>query len=181
MEKITYRGKIIEVVEKEVDRKGRKIIFEIARRAPGTRIIIAKNDQILLTREYRHEIDGYDYRLPGGKVYDLLEDYNNALRDGVDIAEAAKAGAKKEAFEEAGIEANEITFFHKSICGATVVWDLFYYVVTDFKEAGQHLEEDEEIQVEWVHKDKVRKMCIDGTVSEERSALVLLRYIDGVK
>ena len=37
-------------------------------RAPGVRIIFDDQNSgtILLTREFRHELDGYDYRLPGG-------------------------------------------------------------------------------------------------------------------
>lgn len=37
-------------------------------RAPGVRIILddQNSGKILLTREFRHELDGYDYRLPGG-------------------------------------------------------------------------------------------------------------------
>ncbi len=179
MEKIKYQGKIIEVVEEEVERRGKKIVFEIARRSPGTRIIIAKRDQILLTQEYRHEIDGYDYRLPGGKVYDLLNEYNKALKSEVNISEVAKTAAIKEAYEEAGIEARDAIFLYKSVCGATVVWDLFYFLMNDFTEVDQHLEEDEEIKIEWVDKNKVKEMCLNGQISEERSALVLLRYLNG--
>lgn len=53
----------------------KKTLFEKARRAPGVRLIIVKEDKILLTREYRDEIKSFDYRLPGGKVFDKLSDY----------------------------------------------------------------------------------------------------------
>src|SRR4051812_47804170 len=117
---ITHKGKIIEVVQHEVDVGGGKIkTFEFARRSPGTRLIILDGDKMLLTKEFRHELAGYDYRLPGGKVYDSLDEYNIALSGGVDIGEAAKQAATKEAREEVGIEPKDISFFHKSVCGAT--------------------------------------------------------------
>jgi 8-oxo-dGTP pyrophosphatase MutT (NUDIX family) len=178
METITHKGNIIEVVQKEVEVNGKKKVFEFARRSPGTRLIIPKGNTILLSKEFRSEINGYDYRLPGGKVYDTLDEYNTALFSGVDIHEAAKLGAIKEAKEEVGVEVKELSFLHTSVCGATVVWDLFYFVVNDFSETSQDLEEGEDITFEFMDKEKVRKMCLDGSISEERSALVLLRYLN---
>ncbi len=178
MQKITYQGKIIEVVQKEVEQGGKTMTFEIARRSPGARLIIPKDGKIILSKEFRHEKNGYDYRLPGGKVYDSLEEYNTALDSGIDITESAQKAAIKEAYEEAGIEVKNISFFHKSICGATVMWDLFYFVVNDFNKSTQHLEDGEDITIELVDREKIKEMCLDGTIGEERSALVLLRYLN---
>ena len=178
MEKITHQGKIIEVVQKEFEYDGKVKTFEFARRSPGVRLIIPKGDKILLSREFRHEIEGYDYRLPGGKVYDSLEEYNNALESDIDITDKAEKAAIKEAREEAGISVKYISFFHKSICGATVVWDLFYFVANDFEEVAQELEIGEDITIELIDREKVKEMCLDGSISEERSALVLLRYLN---
>ena len=72
-----FRGKIIEVVEKDIE--GRK--FEIARRSPGVRIIIRDGNKILITKEYRYEHNSYDYRLPGGKVFDTLEEFNSKIKN----------------------------------------------------------------------------------------------------
>ena len=178
MEKITHQGKIIEVVQKEFEHNKKTQIFEFARRSPGTRLIIPKGDKILISKEHRHEVGGYDYRLPGGKVYDSLEEYNKALELNIDISESAKRAAIKEAKEEVGIEVKDISFFHKSICGATVVWDLFYFIVNDFNQLSQELEEGEDIIIEEIERSKVIEMCLNGTISEERSALVLLRYLN---
>ena len=53
----------------------KKMTFEKARRAPGVRLLIIKKNKILITKEYRDEIGEFDYRLPGGKVFDKLEEY----------------------------------------------------------------------------------------------------------
>ena len=177
MEIITHKGNIIEVVQKEVEVNGKKKTFEFARRSPGTRLIIPKGDTILLSKEFRSEVNGYDYRLPGGKVYDTLDEYNEALSSGVDINEVAKLGAIKEAKEEVGVEVKDLTLFHKSICGATIMWDLFYFVVNSFTESSQDLEDGEDITFEFIDKSKVKEMCLNGSINEERSALVLLRYL----
>jgi 8-oxo-dGTP pyrophosphatase MutT (NUDIX family) len=181
MEKIVHQGNIIEVVQKEVERNGIKKTFEYARRSPGVRVIIPKADSILLSKEFRHELQNYGHRLPGGKVFDSLEEYNNALNAGADIVDAAKQAAVREAQEEVGIRIKDLTLFHTSVCGATVVWDLFYFVVTDFEELSQAPEEGEDIEIAWTDTKTVRRMCLDGSISEERSALVLLRYLEGKK
>jgi ADP-ribose pyrophosphatase len=178
MEKIVYQGRIIEVVEKEVEQNGRNKTFEFARRSPGVRLIIQKDQQVLLTREYRHELGSYDYRLPGGKVYDSLGEYNDALDAGVDIQEVAKQAAIKEAREETGIRITDLSFVHRSICGATVVWDLFYFFAESFEIQQQELEDGEDITFGFFNFDKAREMCLDGSFSEERSALVLLKHLN---
>jgi 8-oxo-dGTP pyrophosphatase MutT (NUDIX family) len=179
MEKITHKGKLIEVVQRNVEQNGKIKTFEFARRSPGIRLIISKGDNILLTKEFRHEIGGYDYRLPGGKVYNSLDEYNTALKSHIDIARAAKDTAIKEAYEETGINVKDITFLHRSICGATIVWDLFYFLVEDFTDTDQHLEDGEDIKVQMFNRDEIRKMCLDGRIGEERSALIMLRYLEG--
>jgi ADP-ribose pyrophosphatase len=179
MERITHKGRIIEVVEQDVEQGGKTKVFGYARRAPGARLIIPKGDTVLVSKEFRHELQRYDYRLPGGKVFDTLDEYNTALASGVDLTEAAKIAAIKEAHEEVGIDARELSLFHKSICGATVVWDLYYFVVGRYEETEQHLEDGEDITTEFIDRKAVERMCLDGSISEERSALVLLRYLSG--
>ena len=74
-ESILVAGKILELVQFEVDIAGKKKIFETARRAPGVRLIFERDGKILLSREYRRETASYDYRLPGGKVFDTLAEF----------------------------------------------------------------------------------------------------------
>ncbi|MBI5139313.1 NUDIX domain-containing protein [Candidatus Nomurabacteria bacterium] len=179
VEKITFRGKMIELVQKDMEAGGKTWTMEFARRSPGTRLIIERGDNIILTREFRHELGKYDFRLPGGKVFDTLEEYSAALGSNVDIAEAAKIGAIKEAREEAGVDAKNISFLHKSENGATMVWDLYYYAIRDFNQVPQDLEIGEDIKVEVVSKERAKEMCLSGEISEDRSALVLLRYLGG--
>lgn len=177
-EKITYQGRIVEVVEFALP-DGKKT-FEKARRAPGTRLIIpVGEDSILLTKEYRQEFDGYDFRLPGGKVFDSLEEYNAFLKSGKDIIEPATQKAKEEAKQEVGLTVKSLEHIYTSILGATMQWDLLYFVIQESVRGEQELEYGEDIAVVEVARDEAVEMCLDGRISEERSALVLLRYLTG--
>src|SRR3989344_3547588 len=100
-EEVKYSGRIIEVIQ-QPHKIGDKIInFEMARRSPGVRLLIVKDRKILLLKEYRTELKDYDYRLPGGKVFDSLEEYRDSDKE--KLLEAAAKAAKREAKEETGI------------------------------------------------------------------------------
>ena len=178
-EKITYKGKIIEVVEQPMKIGDRERVFEFARRSPGVRLIVPTSDgDILLTKEYRPELKTYDYRLPGGKVIDTLEEYNAFLKTGADLGQKAYEAAQREAREEIGIIIEEAELLGISRCGLTVEWDLYYFVVNTYKKGVQELEEGEDITVVPTKIADAKAMCLDGRVQEDRSALMLLRYLN---
>ena len=145
MEEIKYSGKIIEVVQfKNGDR-----VFEKARRSPGVRALIVSGERILLSKEYRTEIGGFDFRLPGGKVFDRLEEYKQHISE--DLISYAKEAVKKEVREEVGLLVNDPKLLKVSKAGATVEWDLYYFLISDFEvnKKGQELEDGEDISFSW--------------------------------
>lgn len=176
-EKTVYSGKIFQIVEKPMNVGGDIKYFEIARRAPGVRVLIVHGNQILLTREFRTELDGYDYRLPGGKVFDTLEEYLNALDNNVEIDNLAREAAARECKEETGIVANHLDLFRLTKAGATIEWDLYYYIVNSFEEREQNLEDGEVIHPKWQTFEEAKKLCLTGKMKEDRSAGVLLQFL----
>jgi len=174
-EEILYQGKIFEVIRKPMKIGDKEVDFEIVKRSPGIRLIITKNNKILLTREFRTELNDYDYRLPGGKVFNTLKEYNEAEED---MLKYATEAAKKECIEETGLEAKKITLFQTAKAGATIEWDLFYFVVDDFEKAEQKLEPGEEIYPEWKSFDEIRKLISDNKIKEDRSIGVILRFLE---
>lgn len=178
-EKIIYQGKMIEVVEQPMKIGDREASFEFGRRAPGTRLIIPLPDnKLLLTREYRTYLKGYDFRLPGGKVLDSLTEYNEFLASGRDVGEKAREATIKEAREEVGLVVNDLELFSVSKCGGSMEWDLYYFVVKSFTEGEQALEHGEDITPAPTSRKEVKAMCFDGRIQEERSALMLLRFFN---
>lgn len=171
MENIKYSGKIIEVVE---EKHGNKI-FEIARRSPGVRALIVDKDKILLSREFRTEINDYDYRLPGGKVFDTLEEYRPHLKE--DLVESAKNAVIKECYEEVGLKVKNPRLIKVSKAGATIVWDLYYFLIENFIKDIQHLEDGEDITFDWYTFDQVQELCMNNQIQEDRSVAVLLNFL----
>jgi ADP-ribose pyrophosphatase len=178
-EHIVARGRLFELVELPQP-DGRT--FELALRAPGVRVIIpdVKARKLLLTREYRRELSGYDYRLPGGKVFDSLKEYEAFLSSGTDILNPASTKAIAESAEEAGIDVEAVKLFKKSTLGATVQWDLFVFEATGWREreTGQALEPGEVVdEIVWVTYSDVRAKILAGDMQEERIALILLQWL----
>jgi ADP-ribose pyrophosphatase len=178
-EHIAATGKIFELVQ-TTQPDGR--VFEKARRAPGVRLIIPDREsgKLLLTREFRTELNDWDYRLPGGKVFDSLLEFESFRSSGKDILEPATSKAKAEGLEEAGLDIAALELFRKSTLGATVEWDLYVFEVTEWSraESGQQLEAGEQIEADaWFTYADVETMILEGQMQEERIALVLLQWL----
>ena len=168
---IKYSGRIIEVIE---EKHGKKT-FEIARRSPGVRALIVKDGKILISREFRTEVGEYDYRLPGGKVFDSLEEYR--LHSNENIDGFAKEAVIKECYEEVGLKVKNPQLIKVSKAGATIKWDLYYFLIEDFEIDKQHLEDGEDISFDWYDFNQVKQLCLDGKVQEDRSLAVILKFL----
>lgn len=178
-EAIVTQGTIFELVQ-ETQPDGR--VFERVRRAPGVRIIIAdlKNKKVLLTREFRTELNDWDYRLPGGKLFDTLDEFAQFRESGASIDAAVQQKAIAEAREEAGVAIRNPQLYAVSKCGAIVEWDLHVCVATEWRgNLDQQFEDGEQIDdILWYSFDEIRQMILDAKMQEERIALILLRWIE---
>ena len=171
MKNVKYRGKIIEVFEEEHGNK----VFEIARRSPGVRALIVSDDKILLSKEFRAETNNYDYRLPGGKVFDTLDEF--VKHDEDSILPYAEKAVVKEVYEEVGLLAKNPKLIKISKAGATISWDLYYFEIKDFSKDVQHLEDGEDITFDWYTIGEVLELLKNDKIQEDRSVGVILNYI----
>lgn len=157
---------------------GKQITFESLIRAPGVRILLQDKEKILLTREYRYNLDEWDYRLPGGKSLDNVDDYLKIRDDKDAIQQHAHEAAQRELREEVGIHSNHLQLADIKKCGTTIEWDLYYFICKDFTQLPKrNLEAGEDIEFAWHNIQKVREMCLDGKVAEGRTCAFLLQYL----
>lgn len=177
---VAYRGKMFEIVTWE-GKPGIK--FEAAVRAPGVRLLIETEKDgtkaLLMTKEVRREAGGYDFRLPGGKVFDSLEELDTHRESGRDIALFAEIAAKKEGKEEAGISGGEYIPLEVSKAGASVEWDLHYFKITNAEIGEQDLEEYEQGDIETVvlSAKEVFEKLSKREIKEGRSADMLWSWL----
>lgn len=179
---IKYQGKMFEIVHFE-PKPGVK--FETAVRAPGVRLLIENMKDgklgLLMTKELRHgrNVSEYDFRLPGGKVFDTLEEFNNAKEKNDSMEEHAMHAAKLEAKQEVGVQNGEFTQIALAKAGGSVEWDLYYFLVTNTKIGEQELEEHEkgEIEVVLLTPQEIFDKLKDREIKEGRSADVLWTWL----
>lgn len=172
-----FSGLICEVVHSEQP-DGR--IFEQCRRPPGVRLIIVSNEnKILITKEHRDETGGVDLRLPGGKVCDTLDEWHKLPKSDQSIIEAAKEAAIKEGLQETGLIIKDPELITTANSGATVKWDLFYFLVRDYSQSpgGQELELGENIEITWMDPAEIRSAVLDQQMNEWRSVGVVLGLV----
>lgn len=174
-ERSVFSGHLGEVVQ-TVQPDGR--VFERFRRPPGVRLVIISNGQILLTDEYRSETGTVDLRLPGGKVFDDKESFAEARHAGR-LSEAVEEAVRREALEEVGIVVSGAELLTVAQAGATVEWDLYYFLVRDFTPApgGPSPEEGEDITPRWLGPGEVILAIKGCRMSEWRSVGVLLGLV----
>ncbi len=186
MEKAIFNNGFFEFLETEeehiINNNKTTIKRQMVRRPPGIRaLIINKEDKkkILLSKEFRYELDKWDYRLPGGKVFDSLDDYKASITKG-DVQKHVDKTVKKEVLEEIGLIVKSQKLLKISHAGAGVIWDLFYYVIDDYEisDTGSQLEENEFVDG-YVFKsyDEIINMCKNHEINEDRTVGVLLSYI----
>lgn len=163
-----------------VENQLKHIKRNMVRRPPGIRaLIVNENNQILLSREFRYELNDWDYRLPGGKVFDSLDDYKSALENDTVMENVLKT-VPKEVLEEVGLVVRNPKLLKVSLDGAGVIWDLYYFEIRDYKKSdnGPQLEEDEIINgYKWYEFNDIIKMCRNNEIHEDRTVGVLLTYI----
>lgn len=180
---IKYKGKMFEVVTFS-PKEG--VVFETAVRAPGVRLLIEELQDgvvgILMTRELRHGRDGstWDYRLPGGKVFDSLEEFNNAKENNLDIALCASNQAKVEARQEVGVIDGDFSPIAIAKAGGSVEWDLYYFLVKNPVLGEQNLTDEEKIdniEVVFLTSKEIFEKLKNKEINEGRSADVIWRWL----
>lgn len=185
MEKSLFDNGFFEFIQTEdefqIDGKPKVVKRNMVRRPPGIRALIVddENMKILLSREFRYELNGWDYRLPGGKVFDSLEDYKKSIKENT-VLEHVEKTVPKEVMEEIGLIVKNPKLLKISHDGAGVIWDLYYYEITDYEisKDGPKLEEDEVIEgFVWKDYDEIIDLCIQREIHEERTVGVLLPYV----
>lgn len=181
---VLFQGRIFRLINQTVEYKndsGRgNFEAEIVERSPGVRVIVERDSEVLLLREYRHEHGGWDVRLPGGKVFDTITDYLEARERKGAVLRRAFESVRRELQEETGLRADHPRLIHRSRAGATVSWDLLYFIVTDVGAAGRlKLEAGEVVHPAWTPLAEVNRLLSRGEVLEDRSAAVLHRYVGG--
>lgn len=158
-----YRGRVISVTSDEVVLpNGHRTVLEVVHH-PGGAATVALNDQgqVCLLRQYRYVANGWLWELPAGKL---------------EPSEPPLATAQRELAEEAGVSAR--TWRELGVCLSSpgvFAERLHLFLATGIGPAAVAHERAEVIEVHWVALTAACRWALDGTISDAKTALGLLR------
>ncbi|MBS0580016.1 MAG: NUDIX hydrolase [Proteobacteria bacterium] len=160
---LQYRGRVISVTTDEVRLpNGHEALLEVVHH-PGGAAAVALDAQgrVCLLRQYRYVADGWLWELPAGK----LEPEEPPLRT-----------AQRELVEEAGVSAADWDSLGVCLSSPGVFSErLHLFLATGLAPAAAAHERAEVIEVHWVPFAQACAWALDGTISDCKTAIGLLR------
>jgi 8-oxo-dGTP pyrophosphatase MutT (NUDIX family) len=160
---LQYRGRIIQVTTDEVTLpNGHRAVLEVVHH-PGGAVAVALDAQqrVCLLRQYRYVADGWLWELPAGKL---------------EVAEPPLVTAQRELREEAGISAARWHSLGTVLSSPGVFSErLHLFLARELAPAPTAHERAEVIEVHWLPLDEVCGWALDGTITDGKTALAVLR------
>jgi|SRR5579863_2013147 len=158
-----YRGRVIQVTTDEVTLpNGHRALLEVVHH-PGGAVAVALDQQqrVCLLRQYRYVAGGWLWELPAGKL---------------EVAEPPLVTAQRELREEAGVSAAQWHSLGIVLSSPGVFSErLHLFLATQLAAAASAHEHAEVIEVHWLPLEQVCGWALDGTISDGKTALAVLR------
>lgn len=164
-----YSGRVIRVTTDDVMLpNGHSAHLEVVHH-PGGAATVALDDEgrVCLLRQYRYVADGWLWELPAGKL---------------EPGEAPLATAQRELTEEAGVSARSWRSLGVCLSSPGVFTErLHLFLATGIAPAARAHESAEVIEIHWLPIDEARVWALDGTISDCKTAIGLLRACDAAR
>ena len=159
-----FSGHVVRLTLDKVElENGRSATREVVHHRGGACIAaLTEKDELYLVRQYRYALGQELWELPAGK-----------LEAGEDPFEAAK----RELGEECGLTADR--FIDLGVVYATVGYDsekIYVWAATGLHPVGQHLDDDEFLDVVKMPFEKALGMVLDGTIRDSKTQVGLMKY-----
>ena len=159
-----FAGRVIRVTLDTVRlENGHTSTREVVHHHGGTCIMpVTDNDEIYMVRQFRYALGEEVWELPAGKL---------------EKDEDPFAAAKRELEEECGLTADEYTSL--GVLYPTVGYDsekIYIWMARGLHKTGQHLDDDEFLDVHKVPFEKALAMVEDNTIRDSKTIAGILRY-----
>jgi ADP-ribose pyrophosphatase len=158
-----YRGRVIEVTTDEVRLpNGHRAVLEVVHHPGGAAVVaLDEGQRVCLLRQYRYVADGWLWELPAGKL---------------EPDEPPLVTAQRELTEEAGVSARHWHSLGMCLSSPGVFSErLHLFLATGLTPANIAHERAEVIEIHWLPLEEACAWALDGTISDCKTALGLLR------
>ena len=158
-----FAGRVVRVTTDEVVLpNGHRTVLEVVHHPGGAAAVaLDAHEQVCLLRQYRYVAGGWLWELPAGKL---------------ESGEPPLATAQRELIEEAGVSARHWESLGICLSSPGVFTErLHLFLASGISPVRPAQEHAEVIEVHWVPLDAACHWAIDGTISDCKTALGLLR------
>jgi ADP-ribose pyrophosphatase len=160
---VQYRGRVIEVTTDEVELpNGHRALLEVVHHPGGAAVVAVDSaERVCLLRQYRYVAGGWLWELPAGKL---------------EPDEPPLMTAQRELIEEAGVSARRWHSLGMCLSSPGVFSErLHLFLATELAPATLAHERAEVIEVHWLPLDEACQWALDGTITDCKTALGVLR------
>jgi 8-oxo-dGTP pyrophosphatase MutT (NUDIX family) len=158
-----FTGRVIRVTTDDVVLpNGHRTLLEVVHHPGGAAAVaIAADERVCLLRQYRYVADGWLWELPAGKL---------------EPNEPPQETARRELAEEAGVSAQNWQALGVVLSSPGVFSErLHLFLATGLDSVPSAQEPSELIEVHWVAFATACQWALDGTITDCKTALGLLR------
>jgi len=160
-----FEGKIVKVTLDQAELPNGTIAAREVVYHPGGVAVLAldEDNTVSLVRQFRYPIQRELLELPAGKLDHGPE-------------EDRLLGAQRELSEETGLEASEWTYLGYMLASPGFCDEaLHMYLARGLKRTGQHLDEDEFLNVETMPFETLVEQVMDGTITDAKTVATTLK------
>ena len=158
------KGTVINLYKDTVEVNGNIAEWDYIHNEGAAAVVAVDTDgKLLMVRQYRNALDRFTLELPAGKLDDPEEPTLEC--------------AKRELEEETGYRAGKMEYLltvNTTVAFCNEKIDL--YLATDLTKTEQHLDPDEEINVERWDMEDLKKMIYEGKMTDSKTIAGLLTY-----
>jgi len=161
---LIYDGKILKLYKDSVKcPNGKTAAREIVKHNGGSAVLCIKDDKVLLISQYRYAYDEVIYEIPAGKL---------------EVGEDPHTAALRELEEETGNKALKLEYLGKIYpsCGYTNEI-IHLFLASDYVETQTSFDEDEFIEASYIPLKDVKKMILDGTITDAKTICAIGYYL----
>ena len=160
-----FEGKIVKVTLDQAELPNGSLAAREVVYHPGGVAVLALDEEnrVPLVRQFRYPIQRELLELPAGKLDHGPE-------------EDRLLGAQRELSEETGLEAEEWTYLGSMLVSPGFCdEELHMYLARGLCQVGQHLDEDEFLNVEYRSFDELVRQVMDGTITDAKTVAATLK------
>ena len=162
---VVYKGAILDFCKDEIiTPKGKNVKWDYLKHKGAAAVIpVMEDGRIIMVRQWRNAIDRFALEIPAGGKESIDE-------PNIDCA-------ARELEEETGYVADKIEFLNTIVPAIAYSGEkIDIYVAFDLKKTKQHLDPDEEINLEVYSVSELIEMILNNEINDAKTIAAILTY-----